>query len=74
MKIPEAIRLLPPVKSTVTPADQQRAWKIQKETTAAEPTGLSFSHYKAATQDEVLCEFDALLCTLPYQYGFSPHL
>jgi hypothetical protein len=74
LKIPDAIQQLPPVKSTVTFADQRHAWKIQKETTAAEPTGLSFSHYKAAATDNILCEFDAILRSLPYQFGFPPQL
>lgn len=47
-------------------------WKKQKEGISAEPSNLSFSHYKAAINNEVIVETDAMFRSLPFQFGFSP--
>ena len=52
--------------------DHVLGWKRQKEATASEPTGLAFSHYKAAAQDPMLAEIDRFMRNLPYREGFSP--
>jgi hypothetical protein len=51
-----------------------QAWKKQKEKTSADPTGLPFSHYKFATQDPLLANFDATMRNIPYAMGFAPDL
>jgi hypothetical protein len=72
MKMPEAIRNRDIVHPVVTSQIQQDAWKKQKEMTSASSSSPSFSHYKATSNDAILCEFDANLRSLPAQYGFSP--
>ena len=47
-------------------------WKRQKENISSEPSNLTFSHYKAAIQDDTTAKFDHLLRMLPVTYGFSP--
>ena len=56
----------------VTPKGNHSAWSKQKEQISSDPDGLTFSHYKAASQDPKLNQFDATLHNLPYKYGFSP--
>jgi cellobiose-specific phosphotransferase system component IIB len=48
------------------------AWRKKKELTSSDHSGLSFSHYKAVSEDLSLATFDATLRSLPYQYGFAP--
>ena len=47
-------------------------WKRQKEAAASEPTGLSFSHFKASALDPMLAEIDRFMRNLPHREGFSP--
>jgi hypothetical protein len=56
----------------ITPESNRIGWNKQKETVSSDPYGLSFSHYKAAVQDDELNKFDSFLRNLPYKYGFSP--
>ena len=44
----------------------------QRERTAGEPSCLSSSHYKAASQDKMLNSVDILLRVVPFLVGFSP--
>ena len=44
----------------------------QRERTAGEPSCLSFSHYKAASQDKMLNSVDTFLLMAPLLVGFSP--
>jgi hypothetical protein len=74
MEMPPAIRAGLRTSSSVTPDEHKKGWKKQKEQISAEPHGLTFSHYKVVSQDPVICDFDTLLPTLPYEHGFSPTL
>jgi hypothetical protein len=65
---------IPAIPTTLSVKEHIRAWKKQKERTSSEPSGLTFSHYKAASEDLSLATFDATLCAIPYQYGFAPTL
>ena len=56
----------------VTPHMNRTAWKKQRESVSSEPSGLTFSHYKAGANDDDINIFDAMLRNLPYQHGFSP--
>ena len=58
------------ITSEITPADNAKAWKKQKESTSS--NGLHFGHHKANSTMEELNRFDAQLRTLPYKHGFSP--
>ena len=72
LRMPDSIRNDPMPQTTVTPTQNQQAWKRQKEQISSEPEGLTFSHYKASAQHPDLNQFDAMLRSLPYQHGFSP--
>ena len=37
----------------------------------SEPTGLSFNHYKATSQDPLLADFDATMRNILYAKGFT---
>jgi hypothetical protein len=63
---------IPSIPTTLTVEEHIDAWKKQKEMTSSEPSGLTFSHYKAASEDRSLATFDTALRSIPYQYGFAP--
>jgi hypothetical protein len=63
---------IPSIPITLSVEEHIGAWKKQKERTSSEPSGLTFSHYKAASKDKSLATFDTTLRAIPYQYGFAP--
>ena len=73
LKMPDAIRNQPTTINHITIQEHIQSWKKQKESTASDNVnGVSFSHYIAGTYDSHIAEFDSLIRSLPYQYGFSP--
>jgi hypothetical protein len=72
LRMPDVIRNSPLTAATVTTEDHTNGWRRQKENVSSDPDGLSFSHFKAGIEDELIANFDATLRSLPYQYGFSP--
>jgi hypothetical protein len=72
LRMPDNVRLHPMSAVTVTPTTNRAAWKRQKEAVSSEPDGLTYSHYKAASLDDIINDFDASIRSLPYEYGFSP--
>ena len=72
LRVPAIVIAKGPVPVDLPLQEHVSGWKRQKEATASEPTGLSFSHYKAAAQDPMLAEIDRFFRNLPYQEGFSP--
>jgi hypothetical protein len=72
LQTPEILIQQGPVTVELLLEEHTQGWKRQKEAMASEPTGLSFSHYKAASQDGMISEVDRFLRNLPYQKGFSP--
>ena len=56
----------------VNESENHIAWMKQKERTASEPSCLSFAHYKAVSQDEMLNSVDTSLQMIPLLVGFSP--
>ena len=70
--MPQAIRDKGPIPVHVTAEEHKKGWRKQKERTACEPSGLSFSHFQAATYDDVLNEMDATLRSLPLEIGYIP--
>jgi hypothetical protein len=60
------------LSATITSKEHKTQWKRKKETTKAEPSGLSFSHYKAGTYDDDLLSLDLFLRNIPREHGFSP--
>ena len=52
--------------------DHIQGWCRAKSSTAAEPHGLSFSHYESAVKSADMEAFDFLLREIPFRTGFSP--
>ena len=57
-------------KNTSTHGENRK--NLQHLTISQEYHSLSFSHYIAGTYDSEIAEFDSMIRSLPYQYGFSP--
>jgi hypothetical protein len=72
LKMPNNVINNPVPQIEVTPEMNRDAWRKQRESVSSDPHGLSFSHYKAAAQDEINNEFDSTMRNLPFKYGFSP--
>jgi hypothetical protein len=72
LRMPEVIRNNMLTAAYVSTDDHTNGWRRQKENTSADPDGLSFSHFKAGIEDDLISQFDATLRSLPYQHGFSP--
>ena len=72
LAILSAIRESTPFPFVVNERDNRLAWMKQRERTAREPSCLSFSHYKAVSQDPMLNSVDILLQLVPLLVGFSP--
>ena len=73
LKMPESIRNQSSTVNHITIKEHIQSWRKQKESTASDNvTGVSFSHYIAGTYNPHIAEFDTLIHSLPYQYGFSP--
>jgi len=58
--------------ATITEAEHKAQWKRKKEVTAAEPSGLSFTHYKAGSYDDDINAIDTFLRNTPRKHGFPP--
>lgn len=71
---PLAIQRQGPIETSVSSDDHKRAWLRQKDQTASDPTGLSFSHYRSSIHDDNIVAIDALLRGLPLEMGFAPQL
>ena len=71
---PWEVSQLAPISVEISTEEHQKAWAKLKERTSAKPTGLSFSHCKAAAQDKLLSDFDATMRNTPYANGFAPNL
>lgn len=72
MEMPTALRESPPFPFVVNERENRLAWMKQRERTSGEPSCLSFAHYKAASQDDMLNSVDTLLRMVPLLVGFSP--
>ena len=58
--------------STFDINDHIKGWSRAKESTAAEPHGLQFPHFKAALKNPDLAAADYILREIPFRTGFSP--
>ena len=72
MEMPSALQVATPFYFVVNERENRIAWMKQKERTASEPSCLSFAHYKAVSQDEMLNSVDTSLQMIPLLVGFSP--
>ena len=72
MKMPDIIRHMEPSNGKVTTEEHIQSWTKQKEFISAKPTGPTFSEYKIGSEATSVAEVDALIRSLPQQFGFSP--
>ena len=70
--MPLQIRKLGEIDISISSADHICGWARQKDRTASDPAGLSFSHYKSSIHDSSIVETDLLLRSLPLELGFAP--
>jgi hypothetical protein len=61
----------PPMKVIFLIDQHIRGWCKAREFTASVPTGLTFSHFIAASYDPLLASFDATMANIPYATGYS---
>ena len=50
----------------------QSGWKKINENISAGLTGIHFGHMKACAMDDLLSDFEATICHIPYNTGYSP--
>ena len=62
---------LPPKAEVSTPTFQD-GWEKTNEHISSGLTGIHFGHIKACALDDVLSDFEATMCHIPYSTGFSP--
>jgi hypothetical protein len=72
LKMDPAVAAAPPMKVIFSIDQHTRGWRKAKEFTATGPSGLTFSHFIAATHDPLLVSFDATMANIPYATGYSP--
>jgi hypothetical protein len=59
-------------QTCVTTNNHIQGWLKQKESIFADSDDLTFSHYKAGVTEDLIAQFDATLCSFPYQHGLMP--
>jgi hypothetical protein len=67
-----SVAAAPPMKIVFSIEDHIKGWRKAREFTATGPSGLTFSHFIAATYDPLLASFDATMANIPYATGYSP--
>ena len=72
LKMDPAVAAAPPMKVIFSIDQHTRGWRKAKEFTATGPSGLTFSHFIAATYDPLLALFDATMANVPHATGCSP--
>jgi hypothetical protein len=61
----------PPMKVIFSVDQHIKGWQKAREFTASGPSGLTFSHFIAATYDPALPSFDVTMVNIPYATGYS---
>ena len=72
MKRPPIVSSHGDLPNTIPLDDHVQGWRRQNERTSSTPTGLHFGHYKAGAEHISIATCDAILRSLPYQFGFAP--
>ena len=68
-----AVAASPPMNVVFSLDQHMRGWKKAREFTATSPSGLTFSHFMAATHGPLLASFDVTMANIPYATaGYSP--
>jgi len=55
-----------------TEKELSKSWRKCNSKTASESTNLNFSHHIAGTYNRQVLEVDCIMCTVPFEMGFSP--
>jgi len=55
-----------------TEKELSKSWRHCNSNTASESTNLNFSHHIAGTYNQQVLEVDCIMCTIPFEMGFSP--
>ena len=61
------------IPANISTEEHNQFWKGMDERKGCEPSDLSHAHYKVASKDSLLAQFDASLRQIPYQHGFAPN-
>ena len=59
-------------KAYISTDNFRNGWKKMREAIAVGISSIHFGHLKAITQSESLSNFEAMICHIPYQTGYSP--
>jgi hypothetical protein len=71
LKMDSRVAAAPPMKVVFSVDQHIKGWRKARELTATGPSGLTFSHFIAATYDPVLASFDVTMANIPYATGYS---
>jgi hypothetical protein len=71
LQVSPAVRQAPPMNIVFDTDQFSKGWRKAREFTATGPSGLTFSHFIAATYDPQLASFDATMANIPYATGYS---
>jgi hypothetical protein len=72
LRMPESVRRLGPIPTSISTAEHIRGWRCQRERTGSVRTDLGFADHISATYHQGMAEIDRLLRQIPYAAGFSP--
>ena len=72
LRMPQVVKRKGLLPTTITTTEHIQGWKKKKEKTASVKTELTFSAFKAGSQDKQIAELDCLSREIPYSKGFSP--
>jgi hypothetical protein len=70
--VPEFVRRLGPIPTSILTAKHIRGWRRQRERTGSVRMDLGFADHITATYHQGMAEIDRLLRQIPYAAGFSP--
>ena len=72
LKLPDSkltVSHIPTTPSLITLQQYKDIFNSTREQTASSPSGLYYGHYKAACEDDSLCQVQLLFMTVPFQVG-----
>ena len=72
LKMPDSIKEKEKLTLFITPEDNKKSWKKQKDKTASAFGVPKFNHYKTSSQIQDLNELDTFLINTPLQMGIPP--
>ena len=63
---------IPSISTSYTADDYANGWRKMNEKITSGLSGIHFGHHKACSQHPTLSAFEAAMCAIPYQSGYSP--